>query len=192
MKIKDIIENKIEAETVLGIDMSSQSLAFSVFKKSDDWFLRSWGKIMIDGEDNFQKCGDIIGKFAGLVQTLSPELVVFESSTYVNNNAVMKQLSMVFGAASGVASNFGARVLDVPPITWQNYIGNPSFTKDEKIKFAEENPSLSNSQVKVKIREIRKQRNIDFVKEKFGIIVKDDDVADAICVGHYSVENYGV
>ena len=171
---------------VVGVDMSSTSLAFSIF---DNKKLIQWGKIYIDGDNNFLKCGDIIKKFSGLCNLVKPGLVVFESSAYVNNNAVMKQLSMIFGAAAGVAANMGAEVQDVPPTTWQSYIGNPANSKKQKELYAKENPEMSASKIKVELRKARKQKNIDFVKENYSVTILDDDVADAVCVGHYAVGN---
>lgn len=183
-----LIAHKANYLTIMGVDMSSTSLAFSVFEQSS---LSQWGKVYIDGSDNFSKCGDVIKKFSGLCSLVQPDLVVFESSTYVNNNAVMKQLSMVFGAASGVAINSGAQVQDVPPTTWQSYIGNPANSKKQKQEFAAANPEMSDSKIKVELRRARKQKNIDFVKNNYSVIIDDDDVADAICVGHYAVGKLG-
>jgi len=183
-----LIAHRSNHLTIMGVDMSSTSLAFSVFDRSS---LSQWGKIYIDGSDNFSKCGDIIKKFSGLCGLVQPDLVVFESSTYVNNNAVMKQLSMVFGAASGVAVNAGAQVQDVPPTTWQSYIGNPANSKKQKQEFAAANPDMSESKIKVELRKARKQRNINFVRDNYSVDVDDDDVADAICVGHYAVKKLG-
>jgi Holliday junction resolvasome RuvABC endonuclease subunit len=192
MKIKDVLEKNMVYSRVMGIDMSSQSIAFSVFDKSArGWDLSFWGKMSVDGEDTFARCGDVIGKFTGFTKTFNPGLILFESSTYVNNNAVMKQLSMVFGAAAGVASRAGANVLDIPPITWQSHIGNSAFTKKEKEDFKESHPGLSPSQIKTKMRELRKQRNMDFVENKFGVTLTDDDIADAVCIGYYATDVYG-
>jgi len=183
-----LISRRQEYSIIMGVDMSSTSLAFSVFNNKT---LLRWGKVHIDGADNFSKCGDIIKKFQGLCDLVKPDLVVFESSTYVNNNAVMKQLSMVFGAAAGVASIAGADVRDVPPTTWQSYIGNPANSKKQKQQFADDNPEMSDSKLKVELRKARKQRNIDFVKNAYSVIILDDDVADAVCVGHYAVGTFG-
>lgn len=183
-----LIAHRVKHIKVMGVDMSSTSLAFSVFDQSK---LCQWGKVYIDGSDNFSKCGDIIKKFSGLCDLVQPDLVVFESSTYVNNNAVMKQLSMVFGAAAGVAINAGAQVQDVPPTTWQSYIGNPANSKKQKQEFAAANPEMSDSKIKVELRKARKQKNIDFVKSQYSVIIDDDDVADAICVGHYAIGKLG-
>ena len=188
MKLKDAMDRGVRGTDIMGIDSSSNSIAFSYFKSGD---LKSWGKIFIDGSDNFDKCADVIGKFSALCRAMSPDLVLFESSTYVNNNAVMKQLSMIFGAAAGAARLTGATVLDIPPVTWQSYIGNPPNSKKIKQDFADSNPDLSDSKLKVKLREARKQKNIDFVKITYGVELEDDDVADAVCIGHYAYSVYG-
>lgn len=185
MKIKEALAKGFNGSKVMGVDISSTSLAFAYL---DDKELKSWGKIFIVGEDSFDRCGDIINKSGALFGNFSPDLVMFESSAYVNNNAVMKQLSMIFGAAAGSARLARAKVLDVPPVTWQSYIGNPPNSKKVREQFAKNNPGLTDSQLKVKLRGERKQRNIDFVKETYQVELEDDDVADAICIGYYASE----
>lgn len=185
MKIKEALSKGYTGSKVMGVDISSTSLAFSYIESKE---LKSWGKIFIVGEDNFDRCADVISKSRPLFGSFSPDLVLFESSAYVNNNAVMKQLSMIFGAAAGSAKLSRAKVLDVPPVTWQSYIGNPPNSKKVREEFAKKHPSLNDSQLKVKLREERKQRNIDFVKKAYGVELEDDDVADAICIGHYAAE----
>jgi Holliday junction resolvasome RuvABC endonuclease subunit len=191
MKLKEMLENKKSYTSIMGVDMSSKTIAYSVFKKDGDWRLYQRGKIEISGESTFEKCGDIIEKFSGLLKVLEPELIIFESSSYVNNNAVMKQLSMVFGAAAGAASRYGIEVIDIPPVTWQSFIGNPPNSKKYKDKFLKDNPEITQSKAKVLLREQRKTRTIDFVLENIGVVAEDDDIADAICVGYYAVKNVG-
>jgi len=191
MKLKDMLEKKNSYTSIMGVDMSSKTIAYSFFKKEKDWTLHQRGKIEISGDSTFEKCGDIIDKFSGLLGVLSPELIIFESSSYVNNNAVMKQLSMVFGAASGVAARRGIEVIDIPPVTWQSYIGNPPNSKKYKKRFIEDNPGITDSKAKVLMREERKNRTIRFVLENIGVQPEDDDVADAICVGYYAVKTIG-
>lgn len=185
MKIKEALSKGYTGNSVMGVDMSSTSLAFS---RIENGKLESWGKIFIAGEDTFDKCADVISKSGALFSSFSPDLVLFESSAYVNNNAVMKQLSMIFGAAAGAARLARAKVLDVPPVTWQSYIGNSPNSKKVREQFAKDNPGLSDSQLKVRMRGERKQRNIDFVKKTYQIELQDDDVADAICIGYYASE----
>lgn len=191
MKLKDMLDNKKTYASIMGVDMSSKTIAYSLFCNNDEWKLKQRGKIEIIGETTFEKCGDVVEKFSGLVKVLKPEMIIFESSTYVNNNAVMKQLSMVFGAAAGAASRYGIEVLDIPPVTWQSYIGNPPNSKKYKQQFIVDNPGITDSKAKVLMREERKNRTIDFVVKNIGVEPEDDDIADAICVGYYAVKNLG-
>jgi Holliday junction resolvasome RuvABC endonuclease subunit len=186
MSILDLIA-KDEVSTVMGIDISTTSLAFSFFR---DGNLTKWGKIYIDGEDPYARSADAYNKFNALCRSAAPSMVVAESSIYVNNNNVMKQLSMILGCVSASAVNAGSIVKEVPPITWQSYIGNKNFTKHEKEKFRSDNPEASDSKMKQILREERKQRTISFAKEKFGVVVEDNDVADAISIGLYGLENF--
>lgn len=191
MKLKDMLESKKSYSSIMGVDMSSKTIAYSLFKKGFDWSLSQRGKIEISGETTFDKCGDVVDKFSGLIIVLSPDLIIFESSTYVNNNAVMKQLSMIFGAAAGSATRYGIEVVDIPPVTWQSYIGNPPNSKNYKKKFIEDHPGITDSKAKVLMREERKNKTIKFVAENIGVQPEDDDIADAICVGYYAVKTMG-
>lgn len=191
MKLKDMLDNQKSYTSIMGVDMSSKTIAYSLFSKNDEWGLRQRGKVEISGKTTFDKCGDVVEKFSGLVRVLNPELIIFESSTYVNNNAVMKQLSMLFGAAAGAATRYGIEVFDIPPVTWQSYIGNPPNSKKYKNQFLQDNPGITDSKAKVLLREERKNRTIQFVVENIGVDPEDDDIADAICVGYYAVKNMG-
>lgn len=191
MKLKDILENKKSYSSIMGVDMSSKTIAYSLFLRDSDWSLRQRGKVNISGESVFEKCGDVVDKFSGLARTLNPELIIFESSSYVNNNGVMKQLSMIFGAAAGAATRYGIEVVDIPPVTWQSYIGNTPNSKKYKEKFLQDHPGITDSKAKVMMREERKNRTIAFVVDNMGVTPEDDDVADAICVGYYAVKNLG-
>jgi hypothetical protein len=102
----------------------------------------------------------------------------------------MKHLSMVLGACVAAAINCGCSIKEVPPVTWQAFIGNKVFSKDEKARLAKDNPEASDSKLKALMRDERKLRTIAFVKEEFGQVVDDNDVADAIGVGYYSVKNF--
>lgn len=191
MKLKQMLDNKKSYTSIMGVDMSSKTIAYSLFCNQEEWKLKQRGKVEISGESTFEKCGDVVDKFSGLVKVLKPELIIFESSTYVNNNAVMKQLSMIFGAAAGAATRYGIEVVDIPPVTWQSYIGNPPNSKKYKKQFIDDNPGITDSKAKVMMREERKNRTIDFVVENIGVEPEDDDIADAICVGYYAVKNLG-
>jgi len=184
MAIKNLIKTE-DVRTVMGVDASSTSIAFSYF---DGNKLKRWGKVYVDGSNNYEKSADAYSKFSALCAASSPHLVVIESSVYVNNNKVMRQLSMMMGALAAAAINAGCKVNEVPPITWQSYIGNKNFTKAEKEQMRSQNPGATDSGFKDIMRQERKARTIAFAKSNFDVTVDDNDVADAIGVGFYGLE----
>ena len=71
------------------------------------------------------------------------------------------------------------KVIEVHPLKWQGYINNPNFTKSQKEEIKKEFPGKSDSWYKGKIREIRKQKTMDFAKT-LGVITESDNVGDAV------------
>ena len=84
--------------------------------------------------------------------------------------------------------DYNKKVLEVHPITWQSYIGNKNFTKIEKNNIKNEFPGKTDSWYKNKIREIRKQKTIDFAKS-LSVNVDSDNVADACGIAWYALNN---
>ena len=80
----------------------------------------------------------------------------------------------------------GASVITISPTSWQAYIGNKNPTKMEKDKLRFENPGYADSWYKNKMRQIRKQRTVDYFNKKYGLSLDDFDVADAFGIAHYS------
>jgi hypothetical protein len=52
-------------------------------------------------------------------------------------------------------------------------------------------PGKSKNWYQNKSREIRKQRTINFVNTYYDKNLADDDVADAVGIGHYAINNWG-
>jgi hypothetical protein len=73
---------------------------------------------------------------------------------------------------------------------WQNWSGNKRLTVEEKEMIRNSNPGKTNSWYKSQERQYRKQRTIRFVNERFGLKIDDDDVADAIAIGAWTIENW--
>jgi Holliday junction resolvasome RuvABC endonuclease subunit len=190
MNVNKIRTNKPQPKTVLGIDASTTALAFCLYRrKRTKWYPVQWGKMHIDGNDVYERCGDINRKLYGLLKHLEPDHVSFESVVFVNNRAVVIQLAKVVGAAIGVAQATGSECSEVPPITWMNYIGNPTRdSKEFKTKIRKRHPGKSASWYKSELRRLRKQRTRDWVKSTYKIDIDDDDVTDAFGVGYYATQ----
>jgi len=92
----------------------------------------------------------------------------------------------------GAAGIAGIKVAGaVNPISWQTFIGNGKITKDAKVLIRKDNPGRSDSWYKTFEREARKQKTINFVNINYDVVIDDNDVADAIGIGHWAIHNWG-
>lgn len=185
MKLTDLVKPEGErVERILGVDASTNSLGFCLFTKDGP---EKWGEITFKGASVWERLS-MGQKAVGLVaDKLNPDLIVFESAVFVQNKKTVVLLAYAFGAIVSVLMRSGTRVEELPPITWQNAIGNKALTKTEKAKIQKQFPDKSSSWYSNKYREFRKERTRLWVKDNFDIDVKSDNVSDAIAiasVGH--------
>jgi len=192
MNVGELTTSRGSADRVLGIDGSTRSLAFCLMERQDDeWVPIQWGKMVIDGNDVFERCGDVNSKLYGIMKMLNPDHVTVESVIYVNNRAVVIQLAKIIGAAIGVAVATGRSCNEVAPVTWMNYIGNPTRdTKETKQALRKEFPSKPKTFYKNELRRRRKQRTLQWVEDTYGIKLDDDDVGDAFGIVHYATQEH--
>ena len=97
-------------------------------------------------------------------------------------------MAYIFGAIMGELLENGAKVVEVHPITWQSFIGNKNFTNVQKAQVKKDNPNRSDNWIKNHIREMRKQKTLDFVSD-MGVKTNSDNVADAAGIAWYAVKN---
>jgi Holliday junction resolvasome RuvABC endonuclease subunit len=175
--------NKFYGNTVLGIDSSTNSFAFCYF----DGKPVRWGKVVFKGETVIDRIIDANLKINSLMEKIDAvDLVCLESPIMVKSHDASIKMSMVFGSVVAAILRNGNKVVDISPTTWQSYIGNKNFTKQEKLNLAQANPGKKESWYKNQIREIRKQRTLDYFNQKFSMEVTDNDVGDAIGVAYYA------
>lgn len=173
---------------MLSIDASMNSMAFACFQGGD---LKSYGKIKFDGRDHFEKSGNACRKLVPFLKAFETNAIVIESTIYANSPKTSMQLAMVQGAIMGAAAINGVRKMHgCVPVAWQSWIGNKVLTKEEKYKIRKDHPGKSESWYKNQEREFRKNRTIKLVNNNFMIDVEDNDVADAIGIGWYSINNW--
>tara|TARA_R110000822_G_scaffold90073_7_gene208390 strand:+ start:5652 stop:6227 length:576 start_codon:yes stop_codon:yes gene_type:complete len=185
VKIQTITQTP-KPNTIMSIDASTNSMAFAVF--SDDT-LTSYGKINFKGSTPYDKVVDAAKKVRAFI-ALYPEIeaIVIEHTVFMNSPKTAADLALVQGGLLGAAGV--PLIRSVAPITWQNYMGNKKPTKEELLKIKADNPGKSDSWIKTSIREVRKQRTMKIIGIIYDKIVTDNDVADAIGVGHYAVNNW--
>jgi Holliday junction resolvasome RuvABC endonuclease subunit len=176
-------------KNILAIDASTTSLAFAIFSEKK---LISCGKIKFEGNNAYQKLGDAARKTLPFLEQFDIDAIVIEHTVFINSPKTASDLALIQGALLGAAKLAGIRTAgSINPITWQSYIGNNKLTAKEKQDLMTEFPGKSKNWYQNKSREIRKQRTINFVNTYYDKKLTDDDVADAVGIGHYAINNWG-
>ena len=174
---------KTKANRVLGIDASTNSIAFCLLENNVPI---KWGKINLTGNDIYEKIYDAKCKVFAMIGELKSDYIAIEGAILVKSADAVIKLSYVYGVVIAELMSSGASVITISPTAWQAYIGNKNPTKMEKDKLRFENPGHADSWYKAKMREIRKQRTVDYFNKKYGLSLDDFDVADAFGIAHYS------
>lgn len=170
------------------VDASTNSVAFAYFEQS---LLKKYGKIKFSGSDIYEKIVDTSHKTKMFFQSFDAEYMIIEQVIYLNSPKTAANLAMSHGAIVSSAALSGVeKIASVSPMVWQNWSGNKKLTVEEKSKIRKSNPGKSESWYKSQERLFRKQRTINFVNDKFSIHVDDDDVADAIAIGAWAIDNW--
>ena len=181
MKLADLVKTK--AHRVLGIDASTNSIAFCLME--NDIPLK-WGKINLEGSDIYEKIYDAKVKMSMMLEELKSDYIVVEGAILVRSPDAVIKLSYVYGVVIAELMSTGAKVITIGPTSWQSYIGNKNPTKDEKLAVRYQYPDRSDSWYKNQIRNMRKQRTVDYFNKKYDLNLDDFDVADAFGIAHYS------
>jgi hypothetical protein len=176
-------------KTICSIDASTNNLAFAFFYEDS---LESVGKINFNGTTTYNKVGDAAAKTKAFFDYYGvPEAIVIEHTVFINSPKTAADLALVQGAMLGAMSMSGVKIIkSINPIAWQTFIGNGRLTNAEKANLRVSSPERSESWYKTREREFRKQRTIKFVNTIYDRKIEDNDVADAVGIGHYAVNNW--
>lgn len=177
-------------ESFCAIDASTNSMAFAYFTNDK---LIKYGKIKYFGSDIYEKIVDTAHKTRMFFERFDNlDHIVIEQPIYLNSPKTAANLAMSHGAVVASASITGiGHIASVSPMVWQNWTGNKRLTAEEKESIRNANKGKSESWYKSQERLFRKQRTIKFVNDKYNIKVDDDDVADAIAIGTWAIDNWG-
>ena len=181
MKLAELIKTK--ANRVLGIDASTNSVAFCLM---EDNVPVKWGKIEFTGADIYEKIYDAKRKVHAMLSELKSDYIAVEGAVLVRSPDAVIKLSYVYGVVIAELMASGAKVITISPTSWQAFIGNKNPTKADKEAVRVEFPGRSDCWYKSKIREMRKQRTVDYFNKKYKLQLKDFDVADSFGIAHYS------
>lgn len=178
-----------QPKNICAIDASTNSLAFSIFNSKE---LTAIGKINFKGATTYEKVTDASAKTAAFFEVYGvPDSVVIEHTVFINSPKTAADLALVQGAILGAMGVAGVKTIkSINPIAWQTFIGNGRLTKEDKKLIRDDTPGKSESWYKSQERELRKQRTMHFVEIQYDKILLDNDVADAIGIGHYAINNW--
>jgi len=175
----------------VAIDASTNSLAFALFEFGQ---IKKYGKINFEGKDIYQKCIDASKKTMAFLthpMFINTDSLIIEHTVFMNSPKTAADLALVQGAIIGAAGVLGIiDIAKVSPITWQNYIGNKTLSKEEKLAIRSKNPGKSDAWYKSYERNVRKERTIRFIEVNYDKIIDDNDVADACAIGHWGLNNW--
>jgi Holliday junction resolvasome RuvABC endonuclease subunit len=177
---------KEKQTTVMGIDSSTHSLAFAIIQ---DGHLIKYGKIFFDGNSAYDRLADSQAKLLALSDQFEVDYIAVEKAIMARSGVgTAIKMGMALGVVIASVLRDHTTVVEVPPISWQSYIGNKNWTKAEKAELKANNPGKSDSWIKEEIRRLRKQYTIDYFNDEYDIVNDDNDVADAIGVAFYAYE----
>lgn len=177
---------RVKDTSVLGIDASTRSAAFCLF---DNKTPVKWGELFFDGGDVYERTLDAKRKVRAIANTFPSDFVAIEAAVMVRSANTGLKMAYTFGAIMGELMEDGRKIVEIHPITWQSFINNKNFSKAEKEAVKKEFPGKSPTWYKGKIREIRKQKTIDFCSS-LGVNTDSDNVADACGIGWYAANNF--
>ena len=177
---------KTQASRVLGIDASTSSIAFCLMENN---IPVKWGKINLIGNDIYEKIYDAKLKMALMLDELKSDYIVVEGAILVRSADAVIKLSYVYGVVIAELMSTGAKVTTISPSAWQAYIGNKNPTKEEKAAVRLVNPGYADSWYKNQLRNMRKQRTVDYFNKKYNLSLTDFDVADSFGIAYYSMNN---
>ena len=179
---------QVPVDRIMGIDCSTNTVAFSIF---DNGIPEICGEIEFKGATVFERLNDAREKVQAMVDQdiMVANYIGIESAIMVANQQTAIKLAYVYGAVMGVLMQNKATVVEVPPITWQSFIGNPNLKPAEKLALRAANPGKSEAWYKEAGRKMRKQRTLDIARQHFTIPGGSDNVGDAIGIGLYIRDN---
>jgi Holliday junction resolvasome RuvABC endonuclease subunit len=187
--MKTILSHSDQPKRICSIDASTNSIAFAIFS---DTKLKAFGKVNFQGTNTYAKVRDAARKSLQFFKKFNIDSIVIEHTVFINSPKTAADLALVQGAILGAAGIAGIKVAgSVNPISWQSYIGNLKLSVAEKKELAEQYPDKSKVWYQNRAREIRKLRTIHFVNTYYDNDVNDNDVADAIGIGHWAINNWG-
>lgn len=164
---------------VMGIDASSQSFAYSVF---EDKKPVEWGIVKYVGKDRFIRAVDSYYKVKALMERIDVDYILQEQAVGSVNQKTGLILAQAYGVTMPILIENCKEYEMISPNEWQALLGKKILTPTQiKKEFPDQKPHFYTE----KARELRKMRNLDWVRDNLGIDLpyEANDIGDALCIG---------
>jgi Holliday junction resolvasome RuvABC endonuclease subunit len=191
MKSVSRVKNKINGKRILAVDPASHSMALALIEVVD-----GETKIVYTGKMKFPQFNDMATKQATILSAwprffaiMGPiDQVIIEQSIYIQNPQTSRILAYLTGALWQASIANGAKVVDVPPMTWKSWVGYKRIMPAEKKKLIAE---LGEKEAKKVMASERKERVKKILEKRFPEIesMTDYDIIDAIGIGIWGAES---
>lgn len=169
----------------LGIDSNSKKIAWVIV---EDGVLHSYGEIFFKDTYFNKRLGSARKLLEDAVPLLFNDIdyIGFERAIKVNSASTVIMLAEMFGVIKSVLTDIEATLVEVTPIAWQTWCGNPNITGEKRRELISSHPELkTKTQVSAFIRNYRKNVTLDFIERKTGIRMPNDDLSDAAGIAFF-------
>lgn len=169
----------------LGIDSNSKKIAWVIV---EDGELHSYGEVFFKDAYFNKRLGSARKQLEDVAPVLFENIdyIGFERAVKVNSASTVIMLAEMFGVIKSVLADVDATLVEVTPIAWQAWCGNPNITGEKRRELIASHPELkTKTQISTFIRNYRKNVTLDFVEKKTGVRMPNDDLSDAAGIAFY-------
>lgn len=158
---------------IIGLDISSSNTGISVFKKNKkrNQLLAYYSIAPVEryAKDRYVKMIDGIRE---ILDEYHPHCIVVENFFLYKSFASIEYIVKIHGYIEYYCYTHACAYARYAPSEWRKILQIELTVKRDQLK------------EKLTREKILKQRDIDFVKKRFKLVLTDDNIADAICIGY--------
>lgn len=174
----------------IGIDASTKSIAWGLIEDNE---LLAYGEIFLMGATFELRLREARMKTLAFMEEWDKaDYIVFERAIIGPNREVALKLAQIFGVIKSCLADSTARLVEAPPMTWQESIGNPVFRGKARIEFLKLHPEWkTKTQRSAGVREYRKNRTREIVEERYGVLIESDNITDSVGLAIFGQKTLG-
>lgn len=165
----------------LGVDASTKKFAWAII---NDGELEQYGELFFRETVFHKRLAEARKQVEDLLPLLGEiDYIAFERAVMVRSTDTAIKMAEMFGVILSVLVDLKSKLVEVTPVAWQSWAGNPVISGKKKLELLDLHPELkSKSQIQQFIRSYRKQKTLDFVEKETGIKMANDDLGDATAI----------